>query len=461
MLLPLLFLLVAPSTAQNEDTTPAVTLDGGSTTQEGYLNLQLNSGVQVGVCGGNQGLADAACLWAGFSRGEFLPDKWSDAATPNISWYFRFECETGAENLTGCVTKRCEVPGRVFLKCVSYPSCSLPTGQVIPGNTARWVGDDRVCKCGEHGKVKCDCRYVKRVTCPDGRAAQLDEFCDPICGVVTECKDVQILTLCKFYRDQGLCQANKTVRDMCRNTCEICQDETPTSEDTCRDQYGTDICVSWREQGACSRDLVRERCQLSCGECDGTSTTSTEESTTSSCSDQYNRESCSMWREAGHCVSNKSVRSWCQATCGLCPAASSCGNTLSASTCRVAVESDSCRGNLIVLRGCKRACGACGGEKGCRDIYRSTICRIWKDKGRCESSEEVRVICAETCGECTVTKTTETAESECVDTSVSSLCEYYKSVGYCESETHKEAISTQCKRTCGYCSEEDQEKLPP
>ena len=121
-----------------------------------------------------------------------------------------------------------------------------------------------------------------------------------------------------------------------------------------------------------------------------------------------------------------------------------CVNTLSSRTCRVAVESGSCHGNLAVLRGCRRACGACNTQP-CRDIYRSTICRVWRDKGRCQ---EVRQICSETCGVCSRPRA-----DHCQDSSPASLCQYYRSVGYCQSEQHREAISSQCRRTCGYCDD--------
>eukprot|EP00116_Pleurobrachia_bachei_P004054 sb/3464316/ len=370
---------------------PVVTLSGGSI-NEGYPTLHFNNGsVHVGVCGGNKGFANSACNWAGYHRGgDIVPEKWSDTTNSNVSWRFRFECEEGADNLTGCVTKQCgdHPVGRVYLRC--HPAdCTLPNGR-IPKQ-------------------------------------------------------------CKFYQEQGLCKTNKTVQDMCRRTCEICQENeaqdhelgTGTDQELGTSTTNEELWTSTdQELGTSTTDgELWTSTNQELGTTDPITTTITS---SPSCRDYRDyKDSCRKWRDSGHCSNNKSVRGWCQATCGLCN--STCHNTLPIETCRVAVESGSCHDNIVVLRGCRLECGVCGYPQ-CRDVYRNSSCRVWRDKGRCG---EVRYICAETCGKCSNTVTMVTEYTGCVDTMSLSLCGYFKRAGYCE--VYKKALSTQCKRTCGYC----------
>eukprot|EP00116_Pleurobrachia_bachei_P004447 sb/3464709/ len=402
----MILFIVSISFCTADQVIPAVTLSGRSTSNEGggsnegYPTLHFNNGtVHVGVCGGNKGFANAACHWAGYpSGGDIIPEKWSNTTNSNVSWSFRFECEEGADNLTGCVTKQCgDPPGRVFLRC--HPTdCTLPSGQ-IPRQ-------------------------------------------------------------CKFYQEQGLCHTNKTVQDMCRSTCELCQENDAQDQELGTSTTAQDLWTSTDQESGTGITTAQDLWTSTNHEL-GTTNPITS-SPPPSCRDHkdYMRDSCNKWRDTGHCSHNKSVRGWCPATCGLC--SSTCHNTLPTQTCRVAVESGSCHDNIMVLRGCELECGVCGGGD-CRDVYRGSSCRIWRDKGRCG---EVGDICAETCGECsnTVTMVTEPQPAEntagCVDTMSLSLCDYFKRAGYCE--VYKEALSTQCKRTCGYCElEEDEENQGP
>ena len=110
--------------------------------------------------------------------------------------------------------------------------------------------------------------------------SDIPKYCPKSCGVcksvqtpsptlppadVDTCEDTSNESLCNYYKSAGYCgnrQYLSAMRSQCRRTCGLCGVE-------CKDLELESTCRAWREGGHCETNRsVREKvCPYTCGTC--------------------------------------------------------------------------------------------------------------------------------------------------------------------------------------------------
>ncbi|XP_063685564.1 uncharacterized protein LOC134819524 isoform X2 [Bolinopsis microptera] len=302
------------------------------------------------------------------------------------------------------------------------------------------------------------------VTCEncDGSLSSSFRDADNSTIIIDTCIDLYSTAHC-ISRIEA-CEDDDDLQLYCRKTCGLCNESDPPEEalEGCSDKIGEATCT--RKSGRCNSDFYMERyCRKTCGFCEkesGVSLASSSSSSEPACENQYGSQECEFYAAVNMCEYANIKRTLCRVTCKMCvPELKedlTCEDDKGEYNCRIWRDLGYCVRDSIRYTHCRKTCAVCG-EDNCEDKrLQSGKCEYFKKIGYCESQSKVRnVMCPKTCRNCQGTLSTGVVEPVPVDASCKDRYETatcLSQIGKCDT---KKSMKFFCRRTCGFCKDED------
>ncbi|KAG1650642.1 hypothetical protein GQR58_027851 [Nymphon striatum] len=294
---------------------------------------------------------------------------------------------------------------------------------------------------------------------------------------------------CSKWKKIGLCSESKTVRKLCKHSCNNCgttkaeqttetipvtttkttnEETTTVTKHSCIDKHKK--CNKWKNNGLCKTNRrVRRLCGRSCNTCGTTTneqttestpetTTASEETTTvtqHSCIDKHKK--CIKWKNNGLCKYNRRVRRLCGRSCN------TCGTTTNEQTTESTPETTTASEETTTVT-----------QHSCIDKHKK--CNKWKNNGLCKTNRRVRRLCGRSCNTCGTTTNEQTTESTPETTTASEetttvtqhscidkhkKCNKWKNNGLCKTNRRVRRLCGRSCNTCGTTTNEQTTESTP